>query len=77
MSHHFTSNRQRNQPLTRHQRHPKSRIQVIITLPRVLEKRYLRNHRYHEPLDTDDVVLECHADSVCGDTMIQTMEKWY
>jgi hypothetical protein len=32
--------------------------------------RYMRNHRYHEPLDTDDVVLECRADSVCGYTMI-------
>jgi len=37
----------------------------------------MRNHRYHEPLDTHDMVLERRADSVYGDTMIHTMEKWY
>jgi hypothetical protein len=38
---------------------------------------YMRNHRYHEPLDMHDRVLERRADSVYGDTMIHTMEKWY
>lgn len=37
--------------------------------------RDMRNHRYHEPLDTHDVVLERRADSMCGDTMIHTVEK--
>ena len=37
----------------------------------------MRNHRYHEPLDTHDMVLERRADSVCGDTIIHTMKKWY
>jgi len=33
----------------------------------------MRNRRYHEPLDTHDMVLEHRADSVHGDTMINTM----
>jgi alpha-D-ribose 1-methylphosphonate 5-triphosphate synthase subunit PhnI len=37
----------------------------------------MRNHRYHEPLDTHDMVLERRANSVYGDTMTYTMEKWY
>jgi len=37
----------------------------------------MRNHRYHEPLDTDDVVLEHRADIEHSDTMIYPIEKWY
>jgi len=37
----------------------------------------MHNQRYHELLDTHDMVLERCADSVYGDTMIHTMEKWY
>jgi hypothetical protein len=37
----------------------------------------MRNHQYHEPLDTHDMVLERHAANMYGDTMISTMGKWY